>query len=152
MEVDVTFPGDVARVRIKGRIVDGKQADQLKQTLSKLLQDGKLNTIFDLWEVTWFDSLGIGILVAHYISVASQGGKVMLLGANKKIRQIVEMVRLAGRFGWGRGPPARSREPRGPRPLPDPRPPSRAGVRRSDHAGLARPRRPDRGREPRRRG
>jgi anti-anti-sigma factor len=100
MEVDVTFHGDVARVRIKGRIVDGKQADQLKQTLSKLLQDGKLNTIFDLWEVTWFDSLGIGILVSHYISVAGRGGKVMLLGANKKVRRIVEMVRVADRFGW----------------------------------------------------
>ena len=100
MEVDVTFHGDVARVRIKGRIVEGEGADQLKRTLSKLVEDGKLDTIFDLWEVTWFDSLGIGILVGHYISVTGRGGKVMLLGANKKIRQIVEMVRVADRFGW----------------------------------------------------
>lgn len=100
MEVDVTFHGDVVRVRIKGRVIDGEAADRLKQTLSKLLQDGKLDTIFDLWEVTYFDSLGIGILVSHYICVAGRGGKVMLLGANKKIRQIVEMVRVADRFGW----------------------------------------------------
>jgi anti-anti-sigma factor len=100
MEVDVTFHGDVARVRIKGRVVDGKPADVLKQTLAKLIEEGKLNTIFDLWEVTWFDSLGIGILVGHYISVTGRGGKVMLLGANKKIRRIVEMVRVADRFGW----------------------------------------------------
>jgi anti-anti-sigma factor len=100
MEVDVSFHGDVTRVRIKGRIVDGKPAEQLKQTLSKLVQDGRLNTIFDLWEVSWFDSLGIGILLGHYISVAGRGGKVMLLGANTKVRQIVEMVRLSDRFGW----------------------------------------------------
>ncbi len=100
MEVDVTFHGDVTRVRIKGRVVDGKPADKLKQTLAKLIEDGKLHTIFDLWEVTWFDSLGIGLLVGHYISVAGRGGKVMLLGANTKIRQIVEMVRLTDRFGW----------------------------------------------------
>jgi anti-anti-sigma factor len=100
MEVDVTFHGDVARVRIRGRIVDGKPADELKQALSKLLDEGKVNTIFDLWEVTWFDSLAIGILVGHYISVAGRGGKVMLLGANTKVRQIVEMVRVADRFGW----------------------------------------------------
>ncbi len=100
MKVDVTFHGDVARVRIKGRIVDGKSADELKQTLAKLVEEGKLHTIFDLWEVTWFDSLGIGVLVGHYISVAGRGGKVMLLGANTKVRQIVEMVRLADRFGW----------------------------------------------------
>lgn len=100
MEVDVSFHGNVTRVRIKGRIVDGKSAEQLKQTLAKLVQEGKLNTIFDVWEVSWFDSLGIGILVAHYISVVSRGGKVMILGANKKVRKIVEMVRLADRFGW----------------------------------------------------
>jgi anti-anti-sigma factor len=100
MEVDVSFHGNVARVRIKGRIVDGEPAERLRETLSKLIQEGKLHTIFDVWEVSWFDSLGIGIIVAHYISVASRGGKVMLLGANKKIRQIVEMVRLADRFGW----------------------------------------------------
>ena len=100
MEVDVTLHGDVVRVRIKGRIVDGEPADQLKLTLAKLVHDGKLDIIFDLWEVTWFDSLGIGVLVGHYISVAGRGGKVMLLGANKKIRQIVEMVRVADRFGW----------------------------------------------------
>jgi anti-anti-sigma factor len=100
MEVDVSFHGDVTQVRIKGRIVDGKASDRLKQTLAKLVEEGKLNTIFDLWEVTWFDSLGIGILVGHYISVAGRGGKVMLLGANSKVRQIVEIVRVADRFGW----------------------------------------------------
>ena len=100
MEVDVSFHGDVTRVRIKGRIVDGKPADELKKTLSKLLEQGRLDTIFDLWEVTWFDSLAIGILVGHYIAVTGRGGKVMLLGANKKVRQIVEMVRVADRFGW----------------------------------------------------
>jgi anti-anti-sigma factor len=100
VDVDVTFHGDITRVRIQGRIVDGESADRLKERLSKLVQEGKLHTIFDLWEVSWFDSLAIGILVAHYISVASRGGKVMLLGANKKIRQIVDMVRLSDRFGW----------------------------------------------------
>lgn len=100
MEVEVSFHGNVTRVRIKGRIVDGEPAERLREALSKLIQEGKFNTIFDVWEVSWFDSLGIGIIVAHYISVASRGGKVMLLGANKKIRQIVEMVRIADRFGW----------------------------------------------------
>ncbi|MGH9324301.1 MAG: hypothetical protein ACRD3V_30990, partial [Vicinamibacteria bacterium] len=59
-----------------------------------------LKTIFEVWEVTWFDSLAIGILVSHYISVAGRGGKVLLLGANQKIRSIMEMVRIADRFGW----------------------------------------------------
>jgi anti-anti-sigma factor len=100
MEFDVSFHGDVTRVRIKGRIVDGKRAEELRERLSKLVQEGKLNTIFDLWEVSWFDSLAIGILVGHYVSVASRGGKVMLLGGNKKIRRIMEIVRLADHFGW----------------------------------------------------
>jgi anti-anti-sigma factor len=100
MNVDVSYRGDVTLVRIQGRIVDGEDSDRLKETLSQLLKDGKRDTIFDLWEVSWFDSLGVGILVGHYISVAGKGGRVLLLGANIKIRQILEMVRLSDRFLW----------------------------------------------------
>ena len=100
MNVDVSYRGDVTLVRIQGRIVDGEDSERLKETLSQLLKDGKRDTIFDLWEVSWFDSLAVGILVGHYISVAGKGGRVLLLGANTRIRQILEMVRLADRFSW----------------------------------------------------
>lgn len=100
MKIEVSLHGDAARVRVKGRIVDGKSADDLKETLQKLVRGGTRKTIIDLEKVSWFDSLGLGILVSHYVSSTNQGGRVVLLGANEKIRALMKMARVDDRFGW----------------------------------------------------
>ena len=51
-------------------------------------------------DVTWFDSLGIGILLGHYISVTQRGGRVLLLNTGPRISALLKMVRLEDRFGW----------------------------------------------------
>lgn len=100
MDAQVSFHGRVAVVRISGRIVDGKPADELKATFQKLVQQGRFATIVDVTEVTWFDSLAIGLLVAHYVASTQRGGAVLLLGAKEKIRKLMEVVRLEKLFGW----------------------------------------------------
>ncbi len=100
MKIDVSRHGDVARVRVKGRIVDGKPADEFKAALQKLVREGTRDTIIDLEEVSWFDSLALGILVAHYASCTNRGGSVALLGANDKIRALMKLARVDDRFGW----------------------------------------------------
>jgi anti-anti-sigma factor len=100
MIVDVSLHGDVARVRVNGRIVDGKPADDLKAALQKIAREGARDTIIDLEEVSWFDSLALGILVAHYASAARRGGRVALVHANEKIRSLMKLARVDDRFGW----------------------------------------------------
>jgi anti-anti-sigma factor len=100
MDAQVSFHGEVAVVRISGRIVDGKPADELKATFQKLVRQERFETIVDVTEVTWFDSLAIGLLVAHYVSSTERGGAVLLLGAKERIRKLMEVVRLQKLFGW----------------------------------------------------
>lgn len=100
MEFKVSSEGPTTIVHLHGRIVEGPSVDQLQKELSRLVRENKLQTVVDLSEVSWFDSLGIGLLVSHYVSVSSRGGKVLLLGANDKIRSLIEIARLSDRFGW----------------------------------------------------
>jgi anti-sigma B factor antagonist len=100
MEIDVTLDGDIARVHINGRIVDGRPAEDLTATLSRLHREGRTKTIIDLTDVTWFDSLAIGILVAHYTSTVKRGGRVVLSGANDRVRSLMEVAQIADRFRW----------------------------------------------------
>ncbi|HXV59230.1 MAG TPA: anti-sigma factor antagonist [Vicinamibacteria bacterium] len=102
MEIEVTPVGstDVTLVRIRGSIVDGKPAAELRATLDKLSRERKVRNIIDLEGVSWFDSVGIGILVHHYVSVNGRGGKLLLMNANDKMRKLIEMVHLSDRFGW----------------------------------------------------
>lgn len=100
MKTDVSLHGDVALVRVKGRIVDGKPADELRAVLQRLVHQGTRDTVIDLEEASWFDSLALGILVAHYVSATNRGGRVALLNANDKIRSLMKLARVDDRFRW----------------------------------------------------
>jgi len=100
MEIKVSPRGAVTLVALRGRIVDGKAAEQLHRELRSLVAEKKADTIFDLSGVEWFDSVAIGLLVCHYISATQMGGKVVLLQANDKIKKLMKMVRLDDRFEW----------------------------------------------------
>lgn len=100
MDIEVKPKGAVTLVRLSGRIVDGKPADLLQDSLKKLVRAQRAKTVFDLEDVTYFDSLAIGILVSHYASVTQLGGGIVILKANDKIHEMMTIAKLADRFGW----------------------------------------------------
>jgi anti-anti-sigma factor len=100
MDIKTVEHGSVTLVNVAGRIVDGEPAERLQSTLRALVTQNRLDTIVDLSDVAWFDSTGIEILVGHYVSVSKLGGRVLMLGANDKVKQLFRLVRLDDRFGW----------------------------------------------------
>ncbi len=100
MEIEVIPRGGVTLVVLRGRVVDGKAAEQLHRELRNLVAEKKADTIFDLSGVEWFDSVAIGLLVCHYISVTQMGGKIVLLQSTDKIKKLMKMVKLDDRFEW----------------------------------------------------
>ena len=87
-------------IRLSGRIINGESAAKLQETFQGFARDERIFTIIDLEHVTYFDSLAIGLLIAHYISVSQRGGRVLLLKADEKIRILMRMTRLEDRFAW----------------------------------------------------
>ena len=100
MDIDVKPKGAVSVVRVRGRIVDGDPANLLQDALRKLVRAQHVKTVFDLEGVTYLDSLAIGILVSHYVSVSQLGGGIVLLKADSKVEALMKMTRLSDRFGW----------------------------------------------------
>jgi anti-anti-sigma factor len=100
MEIETTSQDGVTLVVLRGPIVDGKAAEQLHRELRTLIAEKKIDTIFDLSGVEWFDSVAIGLLVCHYISTTQMNGKIVILQANDKIKKLLKMVKLEDRFEW----------------------------------------------------
>jgi anti-sigma B factor antagonist len=74
-------------------------APDLRTNLVRKLEAGVKRYIFDLSDLAFVDSSGIGILVS-FVSMAkkSQGGQVVLCGLNPQIRNIFEVTRLMSVF------------------------------------------------------
>ena len=86
--------GGVQILDLKGKITIGAGDVQLRETINKLVEDGKKNILINMQDVTTIDSSGIGELVGCYTSVTNKGGKLKLLGLPPKISDVLTVTQL----------------------------------------------------------
>ena len=55
--------------------------------------------IFDLTEMPYMDSAGIGVIVNYFVSAEKRGRKMCLAGANERVLALLEMMKLTKILG-----------------------------------------------------
>ena len=93
MDIQVTQTGGVTLVVPTGDL-DMGTADQMKRTLSDLIEKGQSKLVMDLTGVAYVDSSGLGALVALMKQARAVGGNLKLCGLQEDVRSIFEMTRL----------------------------------------------------------
>ena len=86
--------GNIVLLEPKGSLIGGKETDELKESLSKLLNDGHKKVVIDLGKVDYLNSTALGALVSAHTSYSKQGGKVKLCNVNKNIKNIFVITKL----------------------------------------------------------
>ena len=86
--------GGVTIVDISGRIVLGEESAALRQLVCDLLGKGHKNILFNLGDVNYIDSSGLGSLVGSFTSVRKQGGELKLLNLTNKVQDLMQITRL----------------------------------------------------------
>lgn len=97
MKIDMRTADRVTILDIHGKITIEVTA-QLRKTVADLLEAGRKNLIFNLGDVNFMDSSGIGELVRSYHSVKREGGQVKLLSLTKKIQELLAITKLVTIF------------------------------------------------------
>ena len=86
--------GDVTIVDISGRIVLGEESAALRELVRDLLSKGHKKILFNLGDVNYIDSSGLGHLVSAYTSVRKQGGELKLLKLTNKVHDLMQITKL----------------------------------------------------------
>jgi anti-sigma B factor antagonist len=86
--------GGVAIVDIGGRIVLGEESAALRELVSDLLSKGQKKILFNLGDVNYIDSSGLGSLVGSFTSVRKQGGELKLLNLTHKVHDLMQITKL----------------------------------------------------------
>jgi anti-anti-sigma factor len=60
----------------------------------KIAVDPPQVMIFDLSQVEYMDSAGIGVLINYYVSAQKNGRRMTLVGANQRLDALLEMTRV----------------------------------------------------------
>ena len=94
MQIAERESGAVTVLDLTGRITMGEDGNLLKDKLQSLLHQGKKNILFNLEQVSYVDSAGLGAIVSAYTTVTREGGSLKLANVTKKMQDLLSITKL----------------------------------------------------------
>ena len=88
----------VSIVSVSGKLTLGEGVGVLRHRLATLVKHGHTNIVLDLAGLTQLDSSGIGVLVASFATITNQGGRLKLLNATARVKDLLLLTKLCTVF------------------------------------------------------
>ena len=86
--------GDITILDMDGKVTIGEGSVALRNTIRRLLGEGKNKILLNLGGVGYIDSSGIGELVSSFTAVNKEGGTLKLLNLTQKIQDLLAITKL----------------------------------------------------------
>jgi len=86
--------GKYAVIEVKGKLMGGPETVELYDCLDALMLEGKDWIIFDLGDVQWINSAGIGALISSYVTIAKKKGIVKFANLSDKVKDVLKITKL----------------------------------------------------------
>jgi anti-sigma B factor antagonist len=83
---------------ISGQVTLNDGADQIRDKVRSILQEGKKYLLINLSKVSYMDSAGLGELVQAYSTTSKQGGALKLLSPTKRLQDLLVITKLSTVF------------------------------------------------------
>lgn len=94
MKIKERKKGDVMVLEISGKIEGGPDAETFRGKIGDLISRKEMKVLFELSDVPWMNSTGVGIIIAGFTSIRNAGGEVKLLNVKERVRSIFMITRL----------------------------------------------------------
>ncbi|MCI8608214.1 MAG: anti-sigma F factor antagonist [Firmicutes bacterium] len=92
MEIIYEISQDALIAELFGEM-DHHSAEKIRTDIDGMIEEyGSKNLIFDFGRVTFMDSSGIGIVLGRYKKRQAEGGKVVIVDCEPRIRNILNMA------------------------------------------------------------
>ena len=86
--------GDITILDLDGKITIGEGSIALRNTIRRLLEEGKKKILLNLAEIGYVDSSGIGELVSSFTTVNREDGSLKLLNLQQKVQSLMAITKL----------------------------------------------------------
>jgi anti-sigma B factor antagonist len=98
MELETRDDGGVTIIAVRGDLVIGDAETTFKKTVTRLIEEGRVNLLVDMSSVGFLDSSGLGALVRALTNTQKEGGQTKLLNAGPQVRKLLQMTKLDSVF------------------------------------------------------
>jgi anti-anti-sigma factor len=79
---------------LDGKLIGKAATYEFLDEVRRRIEHGCLNVIVDMGKVVRVDSTGVGILAAIYTSTHRHGGRVFVVNADERAREVLSIMRL----------------------------------------------------------
>jgi anti-sigma B factor antagonist len=86
------LPQGAVVVAFSGSLTLGSSLKMIESQVQSLLRDGS-RIVFDLGDVEYIDSAGLGMMVLFHGELGSRSGKLRLCGVNPRVRSLLALTR-----------------------------------------------------------
>ena len=94
MKTKIKIVDDVAVIILKGKLMGGPETEECHRQIKEAISQGINKAAIDLSGAEWINSLGMGMLMACYVSLANKGGELRLAGETEKTKSLLHMTKL----------------------------------------------------------
>jgi len=98
MENRVSEQNGVVIIALSGKIMGGPEANQINDQINQFIDSGKKRIVIDLEHVEWMNSSGLGILINAVTTLKNNGGKLFLVNASDRIKNLLKITKLISVF------------------------------------------------------
>lgn len=98
MEIQARGLDGIAVLVLKGKVTKGESEAQLRDRILDLVEGGRKRLIVDLAGVSYMDSSGLGELVRCYTTTRREGGRMALVGLNRRLVDLLRVTKLEDVF------------------------------------------------------
>lgn len=98
MKYNIKEQFNCAIIEFKGNVMGGPDAEQFREDLHSLIEQGKTNVIVHLGGVKFMNSSGLGLLIGGFTTMKNAGGEMIICEADKKIRDLLVVTQLISVF------------------------------------------------------
>ena len=89
---------DVSILDLEGNVIMGGGSALLRETIRRLVGQGKNRILLNFGEVKYLDSSGIGELMASLVSLNRQGGQLGFCNLTERVTEVMELSSLISIF------------------------------------------------------
>jgi anti-sigma B factor antagonist len=97
MDITKKTKGDIVILQILGEI-DLYNAPEIKDIISKLIEERCYNVVIDLEKVSYIDSSGIGALISSLSNLKKYHGGLKIINVYASVRKVFELTKLTSFF------------------------------------------------------
>ena len=91
--VTIRQAGPISLLDVSGRLTSF-EIGALRESVSRLVKQGRKNIVLNLSGLQYLDSSGIGELARIYVSVVKESGQMKVVGLSPKVEEILKITQL----------------------------------------------------------